>query len=92
LAGTSHCVVASFATDGDDGPTQAAGADISGEVVANGRLHNLDAHSHLENNDSYTYFHKLDAHLPTNQTTLIHTGLTGTNVNDLIFILTYAET
>ena len=92
LAGTSHCVVASFATDGDDGPTQAAGAVISGEVVANGRLHNLDAHSHLENNDSYTYFHKLDAHLPANQTTLIHTGLTGTNVNDLIFILTYAET
>lgn len=85
LAGWDNRLVAAFATDGDDGPTQAAGAMVTGDTVANGRLHQLDAAKHLQNNDSYSYFAALDQHLPTPH--LITTGLTGTNVNDLIIIL-----
>ncbi len=89
LDGFPQRVVASFATDGDDGPTKAAGAVVTGESVRNGRLHQLNPLHHLDNNDSYTFFHQLDSHLPPTQKTLLVTGLTGTNVNDLIFILTY---
>ncbi len=87
LAGTPNCVIASFATDGDDGPTKAAGAVVTGESVANGRLHHLNPTHYLQNNDSYTYFQKLDT--ATHQSHLLKTGLTGTNVNDLIFLLKY---
>jgi hydroxypyruvate reductase len=73
-------VIASFATDGEDGPTDAAGAVVTGKTVgADGRL---KAAAALQNNDSYTFFHNLE-------TTLLQPGPTGTNVNDLILILTY---
>lgn len=91
LEGFSNRAVASFATDGDDGPTKAAGAIVTGECVENGRLHQLDALTYLDNNGSYTFFHQLDSHLPPAQQTLLLTGLSGTNVNDLIFILSYAN-
>ena len=91
LDGFPGRVVACFATDGDDGSTQAAGAVVTGECAENGRFHQLNPLSYLDNNDSYTFFRQLDQHLPTAQKTVIQTGLTGTNVNDLIFILTYAK-
>ncbi|HUM68300.1 MAG TPA: DUF4147 domain-containing protein, partial [Chloroflexota bacterium] len=84
LDGLSDVTVATFATDGEDGPTGAAGAVVSGETVGYGRELHLNAHQFLDNNDSFTYFQKLDAagfgpHL-------LITGPTGTNVNDLILI------
>jgi hydroxypyruvate reductase len=85
LDGWENVAVASFASDGDDGPTGAAGAVVTGETVGYGRALHLDAHQFLNNNDSYTYFQKLDAagYSPH----LLITGPTGTNVNDLIFII-----
>jgi hydroxypyruvate reductase len=90
LDGQSRCVVASFATDGEDGPTTAAGAVVSGETVALGQSRNLNARLYLDNNDSHTYFAGLDAatkgRVPPH---LITTGPTGTNLNDILVVLTY---
>lgn len=85
LEGWPQTAVASFATDGEDGATDAAGAVVTGETVKNGRF---TAISHLNNNDSYTYFQRADEG-KTAVVTLIKTGPTGTNVNDLVIILTY---
>jgi hydroxypyruvate reductase len=83
LAGWPNRTITSIATDGDDGPTNMAGATVTGQTVRN----NQTALAHLNNNDSFTYFQQLDAagHGPH----LIKTGPTGTNVNDLIIILNY---
>jgi hydroxypyruvate reductase len=81
LDGWPHVLVATLATDGNDGPTDAAGAVATGETVAEGRALGLDARAYLANNDAYTYFDRLGA--------LIRTGPTNTNVNDLLFILAY---
>lgn len=87
LHGQPNRVIASFATDGEDGPTTAAGAVITGETMQHGRAHRLEAITYLDRNDSYTYFQQLDALASTH--CHIATGSTGTNVNDLLFILTY---
>jgi glycerate 2-kinase len=83
LAGWPQRTITSFATDGDDGPSGAAGATVTGQTVTDRET----AVTFLDNNDSYTFFQQLDAagHGPH----LIHTGPTGTNVNDLIVILNY---
>lgn len=86
LDGHPHITIASLATDGDDGPTKRAGAVVDGMVVRNGRKHNLDPQTYLDNNDSGTFFLNLEE--KTARPYLLHTGLTGTNVNDLIIILT----
>jgi len=78
LEGWQAVVVASFATDGEDGPTTAAGAIVTGAMVENSPL---NPHSYLQNNDSHPYLQAVNA--------LINTGPTGTNVNDLILILSY---
>ncbi|MCA9971552.1 MAG: DUF4147 domain-containing protein [Anaerolineales bacterium] len=100
IAGRPHRVVASLATDGEDGPTDAAGAIVSGHTVARARERKLDARTYLDRNDSYAFFQKLDAAaaeppagepetaVPSHH---IHTGPTGTNVNDLVFILAYPD-
>lgn len=90
LDGWPHIALASFATDGEDGPTNAAGAVVTGMTV-NQRLNAVE---YLNNNDSYHYFEKLDEiacaePAQTAVATLIKPGSTGTNVNDLIIILTY---
>ncbi|MGQ9599955.1 MAG: glycerate kinase type-2 family protein [Anaerolineae bacterium] len=72
-------LLVAFGTDGTDGPTDAAGAVATGETVARARALGLDAVAHLENNDSYPFFDRLED--------LIRTGPTGTNVNDLLFLL-----
>lgn len=83
LEGMEGCVVASLATDGDDGPTGAAGAVVTGQSALIAAKQGGNAAHFLANNDSLTFF---KTYLPTN---LIITGQTGTNVNDLIFILKY---
>lgn len=62
-------------TDGIDGPTDAAGAVIDAETLAQGP----DPLPFLENNDSWHYFHQTHTH--------IRTGPTNTNVMDLAVIL-----
>lgn len=68
-----------LATDGEDGPTDAAGAVVSHETLARGLRLGLDPDVFLAANDSYSYFSALDD--------LLRPGPTGTNVNDLTFLL-----
>lgn len=77
-----HCVFVSLGTDGQDGPCDAAGAIVDGEVVRRALEQGLDPQTFLENNDSYNFFAKLDQGKH-----LIKTGLTGTNVMDIQLLL-----
>lgn len=81
LDGYRNAAIASFATDGDDGPTYAAGAISTGETANFARVNKFDPIDHLDRNDSFRLFEAVDQ--------LIVTGPTGTNVNDLVFILRY---
>ena len=81
LDGWPDVAIASLGTDGTDGPTDAAGAVATGETLKAGRALGLDAAAALADNDSYRYFSALGD--------LIITGPTGTNVNDLTFVLAW---
>lgn len=76
-----NVVVASFATDGEDGPTTSAGAIATGSTIPDARNASLDPQQYLANNDSNTFFERVGG--------LINTGSTGTNVNDLLIVLRY---
>ena len=78
LDGLQNAMLISLATDGDDGPTDAAGAVVTGETAQRAVALGLDATGHLSRNDAYPFFNALDD--------LIRTGPTGTNVNDLVFL------
>jgi hydroxypyruvate reductase len=79
LEGWAGVMVATLATDGTDGPTDAAGAIVTGETVARARALGLDPGAHLARNDAYPFFAVLGD--------LVQTGPTGTNVNDLAFVV-----
>ncbi len=79
LEGLDGVLVATLATDGTDGPTDAAGAFADGSTVARGRRLDMEAEQYLARNDSYPFFDRLGD--------LIRTGPTGTNVNDLVVVL-----
>jgi len=79
IDGLPHTLIAALGTDGTDGPTDAAGAIATGETIRRARSLGVDAQAHLANNDAYHFFQALGD--------LIITGPTGTNVNDLLFIL-----
>ena len=79
IDGLPNTLIAALGTDGTDGPTDAAGAIATGETVGRGKSIGLAAAAYLAANDSYHFFEKLGD--------LIVTGPTGTNVNDLMFIL-----
>jgi hydroxypyruvate reductase len=81
IDGLPNVVISTFATDGVDGPTDAAGAIVTGDTRARARALGLDPQKHLDANDSYAFFSALGD--------LVTTGPTGTNVNDLIFGLVY---
>ena len=68
-----------FATDGRDGPTDAAGAAVDGTTFARARRAGLDPMRHLHDNNAYPLFDAIGD--------LIRTGPTGTNVADLALIL-----
>ena len=65
----------SVGTDGIDGPTDAAGAIVDNHTISRYKDTDLDIESYLTNNDSYSFFSKLDS--------LIKIGPTGTNVADI---------
>jgi hydroxypyruvate reductase len=78
LAGLENMMLVTLATDGEDGPTDAAGAVVTGETHQRARSMGLDAAQFLSRNDSYAFFSALgDA---------LKIGPTGTNVNDLTFL------
>jgi glycerate-2-kinase len=79
LEGTSGILLASFATDGREGNTDAAGAFASGLTAAAGRKAGLDPRACLAANDSHAFLSAAGD--------LIVTGPTGTNVNDVSFLL-----
>ena len=68
-------VLLSGGTDGEDGPTDAAGAMLTAEVIARMRSQNLDPDNFLRRNDAYNFFEQTGG--------LIKTGPTHTNVCDL---------
>lgn len=81
LAGVPGVAVVCFATDGGDGPTDAAGALVDGTTVARALTLGLDPQAHLERNDSNAFFSALGDHLCT--------GPTGTNVCDLYCVFAW---
>lgn len=81
LAGLRDVALVALATDGGDGPTDAAGAVVTGETMARARALGLDHAGHLAHNDAYPFFAALDD--------LLRPGPTGTNVNDLTFLFAW---
>ena len=81
LAGLPNTLLVTLATDGGDGPTDAAGAVASGETLQQARALGLDPQAFLRRNDSYAFFEQLGG--------LIKTGPTLTNVNDLAFLFLF---
>lgn len=72
-------VLLSGGTDGEDGPTDAAGAWVDAEVIRSAQARGLDPADFLARNDAYRFFEPLGA--------LIRTGPTHTNVCDLRVVL-----
>lgn len=69
----------SVGTDGEDGPTDSAGAAAGPDVLRAAADKGLDARDFLARHDAYHYFDKAGG--------LVRTGLTETNVMDVRFIL-----
>ncbi len=84
LSETDRLFLASFATDGVDGPTDAAGALVDGETVGRAKAAGLDPSSLLAAHDSYR--------LLATTGDLIRTGPTGTNVADVVIGFVSAAT
>lgn len=78
LAGLEGAALVTLATDGGDGPTNAAGAAVRGDTLSRSQIKGLDPCTFLRRNDAYHYFEGLGD--------LVFTGPTQTNVNDLVFI------
>lgn len=83
LAGVPGVALVTLATDGGDGPTDAAGAVVTGETLARARVAGLDPAQFLARNDAYHFFEPLGD--------LLQTGPTQTNVNDLAFVFAFSR-
>jgi glycerate 2-kinase len=70
-----NIVLLSGGTDGEDGPTDAAGAFADSDLLIRMQKLNLSPSAYLRNNNSYPFFQQLDG--------LLMTGPTHTNVMDL---------
>lgn len=79
ISGYENIAVFSVGSDGTDGPTDAAGGCVFGDSVSEMRRVGVDPDMYLENNDSYNALAAIDS--------LIITGPTGTNVNDIAVAL-----
>lgn len=79
--GLQRVRIVSFATDGDDGSSAAAGAVAEADTVERAARAGYNARACLSANDSGTLFAALGDQ--------ILTGNTGTNVNDLMFAMLY---
>jgi glycerate-2-kinase len=83
LASRRGVALLAAGTDGNDGPTDAAGAYADGDSVARGAARGRDARVALANHDAYGFF---DA-----EGGLLRTGPTGTNVMDLVLAVAGLE-
>jgi hydroxypyruvate reductase len=72
-------VILSGGTDGNDGPTDAAGAIVDPLTVMRGKNLGMEALDFLRNNDAYHFFEKTHD--------LLMTGPTNTNVMDVRLVL-----
>lgn len=66
-------------TDGNDGPTEAAGAVVDNETFRKAAELNIDPHKYIEGFDSYNFFRQAGGH--------IITGPTMTNVMDIVVVV-----
>ena len=73
--GAERITLLSGGTDGEDGPTDAAGAMVAASVIRRAKELGQTPERYLESNDAYRFFAPLDA--------LLITGATGTNVCDV---------
>jgi glycerate 2-kinase len=78
-AGLRDVVVLSGGTDGEDGPTDAAGAVADRETFVRAAAHGFDPTAFLNRHDAYSFFDAVDG--------LLQTGLTQTNVMDVRVVL-----
>jgi hydroxypyruvate reductase len=81
LAGLPGVVIVTLATDGGDGPTDAAGAVVTGETLGRALALGLAPHQFLAQHDAYHFFEPLGD--------LLRPGPTLTNVNDLVFVFAF---
>ena len=79
IEGVEGLAIASLATDGDDGLTDAAGGVVVGSTVARARAAGIDPAAALDENDTARFLAASGG--------LLVTGATGTNVNDLYLAL-----
>jgi hydroxypyruvate reductase/glycerate 2-kinase len=77
--GLRDTVILSGGTDGEDGPTDAAGASADADTLARADQQGLDPASFLARNDAYHFFAATSD--------LLKTGLTHTNVMDVRVLL-----
>ena len=78
LAGLAGTALVTLATDGGDGPTDAAGAVVTGESFDRAQRLGLSPDAYLARNDAYHFFESLGD--------LLKPGPTQTNVNDLALV------
>ncbi len=83
LDGETGILLTSFASDGKEGNSEAAGAHASGRTLEAGSRAGLDARTCLARNDAHAFLAAAGE--------LIITGPTGTNVNDVTFALVEAN-
>jgi hydroxypyruvate reductase len=76
IQGQNGIVILSGGTDGNDGPTEVAGAVADGSTCERARELGMDPSDFLNRNDSYTFFSRLGDH--------VVTGPTRTNVMDIM--------
>ncbi|MDO8754309.1 MAG: MOFRL family protein, partial [Anaerolineales bacterium] len=81
LAGLKNVMLVSLATDGEDGPTDAAGAVVTGESAHRAESLGMCAADYLLRNDAYSFFDQIGQ--------LVKTGPSGTNVNDLVLCFAF---
>jgi hydroxypyruvate reductase/glycerate 2-kinase len=79
LEGQHPVTILTLATDGVDGPTDAAGAIVSSYTTLHARKQNTLPEPYIQQNDSYHFHERMN--------TLIRTGPTGNNLMDLCVVL-----
>ena len=79
IEGREELAVLVAGSDGTDGPTDAAGALVDGDAAERAAVGGFTVGATLANNDSY-HFHEAAE-------TLVKTGPTGTNLNDILIVV-----
>jgi hydroxypyruvate reductase len=81
ISSMKNIALVTLATDGEDGPTDAAGAIVTPETFLQAGADEKFLQQCLDENDSYRYFERSGG--------LFKTGPTGTNVNDITIVISY---